>query len=343
MSENTLTANRSQKWDILKFILIFLVVLGHAADYYTGTHEHMRSLIFYIYVFHMPVFVFVSGLFAKRTVDEKRFDKMLGYIVIYLVLKIYIFIFKYFLGRNPVFNVFVESGMPWFMLALFAFNLITIALKKAPRAVVIIISILLACAIGYFPSVRDFLALSRIIVFYPFFYLGYCFDRSKIEHFCNGKTKKIVAAIILAVFAIFVFVQGDDIYSLRYLLTGRNPYNTLGKFETAGFLLRLLYYLVVTIIGACVIIVSPSKMPFGLCAKFGQRTLAVYGLHYGGLYLIYDILQLKPFLNETIGRYSEWSVVPVSVIITLFFSVDFFNKGLTFLLNLPSNLLKRKK
>ena len=73
----------------------------------------------------MPVFIFVSGLFAKRTVNEKRFDKMLGYILIYLILKLYIYAFKSALGRNPVFNVFVESGMPWFMLALFAFNLLT--------------------------------------------------------------------------------------------------------------------------------------------------------------------------------------------------------------------------
>lgn len=341
MSGNTLTANRSQKWDILKFILIFLVVLGHAADYYTGTHEHMRSLVLYIYIFHMPVFVFVSGLFAKRTVNEKRYDKMLGYIVIYLVLKLYIFIFKTILGKNPVFNVFVESGMPWFMLALFAFNLLTIALRKAPRVAVFVISVLLACVIGYFPSVRDFLALSRIIVFYPFFYLGYIFDRNKIERFCSGRSKKIIAAIILVISAVFVFVQGEEAYELRYLLTARNPYNTLGDFESAGFALRLLYYVVVGVIGACVIIVTPDKTPFGLCAKLGQRTLAVYGLHYGGLYIIYDMLELKPLLAQAIGQYSEWNIIPVSIAITLFFSLRFFNTGLTFLMNLPSMLLKK--
>lgn len=343
MGGNALTANRSQKWDILKFVLIFLVVLGHAADYYTGTHEHMRSLVLYIYIFHMPVFVFVSGLFAKRTVNEKRYDKMLGYLVIYLVLKLYIFIFKIILGKNPVFNVFVESGMPWFMLALFAFNLLTIALRKVPRIAVLTVSISLACIIGYFPSIRDFLALSRIIVFYPFFYLGYCFDRKKVECFCSGKEKKIIAAITLVLSAVFVFVQGDNAYELRYLLTARNPYNTLGDFESAGFALRLLYYVVVGVIGTCVIIVTPDKTPFGLCAKFGQRTLAVYGLHYGGLYIIYDMLGLKPFLAETIGRYSEWNIIPVSIAITLFFSMRFFNTGLTYLMNLPSMLIKKIK
>ncbi len=337
------SSQRTQKWDILKFFLIFTVVLGHAADYYTGSFEHIRSLVFFIYIFHMPVFIFVSGLFAKRTVNEKRFDKMLGYILIYLILKLYIYVFKFALGRNPVFNVFVESGMPWFMLALFAFNLLTVVLKKAPPAAVLAVNILLACVIGYFPSVRDFLALSRIIVFYPFFYLGYCLDRSRVESFCNSKNKKIAVALILVAAAILVFAVGDNMYELRYLMTGRNPYNKLGEFEAWGFVLRLLYYLVAGVVGASVIIIAPNKTPFGLCAKYGRRTLAVYGLHYGGLYILYDMLGLKQFLAELIGRYSEWSIIPVSIFITLFFSIEFFNKGLTFLMNLPAVILRKIK
>ena len=59
----TLVRNeRSSKWDILKFAMIFLVVLGHAAEYNLRSSESMRSLFFFIYTFHMPVFIFVSGL-----------------------------------------------------------------------------------------------------------------------------------------------------------------------------------------------------------------------------------------------------------------------------------------
>lgn len=334
-------SERTQKWDILKFFLIFTVVLGHAADYYTGSNEYVRSLVFFIYIFHMPVFIFVSGLFAKRTVNEKRFDKMLGYLVIYLVLKLYIYAFKIILGREAVFNIFVESGMPWFMFALFAFNFFTIILRKAPCAAVLAVNILLSCIAGYFSWVGDFLVLSRIIVFYPFFYLGYCLDRSKVESFCKGRNRKIVAALILIITAVSVFALGDNMYELRYLLTGRNPYNKLGDFEVWGFLLRFLYYIVAVIVGASVIVVTPDKTPSGLCAKYGRRTLAVYGLHYGGLYIIYDMLGLKSFLAQAIGIHGAWSIIPVSIIITLFFSIGFFNRGLTFLMNLPADIIKK--
>lgn len=354
MSISTINKERSQKWDILKFILIFSVVLGHAADNYTGSYEHIRSLFFFIYIFHMPVFIFISGLFAKKTVNEKRFDKMLGYIVVYIVLKLYVYAVKLLAGKNPELDFLTEGGAPWFMLALFAFNFITILVKKAPRTAVFSVSIILACIIGYFPDVRDFLAVSRVIVYYPFFYLGYCLDRQKLEHFCDGKAKKVTAAVIFIATAVFVFVQGDNIYWLRYLLTGRNPYYiSLGDAnpckimpeinENLGFLFRLIYFIAVIIIGGSLIVLVPKKTPFGLCAKLGQRTLAVYGLHFGALYLIFKILKLKPVFADIFGQYSEWIIIPIAIAVTLFFSIKFFNTALTFLMNIPCKITAKVK
>lgn len=354
MSSSILKSERSQKWDILRFFLIFTVVLGHAADNYTGTYEHMRSLFFFIYIFHMPVFIFVSGLFAKKTINEKRFDKMLGYIVIYIILKLYVYAVKLLAGKNPELDFFNEGGAPWFMLALFAFDFITILIKKAPRTAVFSVSIILACIIGYFPDVRDFLAVSRVIVYYPFFYLGYCLDRQKLENFCDGKVKKVTAAVIFIATAVFVFVQGDEIYWLRYLLTGRNPYYiSLGEAnpfkdmpeidENLGFLFRLIYFIAVTVIGGSLIVLTPKKTPFGLCAKLGQRTLAVYGLHFGALYLIFNILKLKPVFADIFGRYHEWIIIPIAIAVTLFFSIKFFNTGLTFLMNVPTKIYQKIK
>ena len=176
-----LQKTRSQKWDIVKFALIFLVVLGHVADYYAGSHEHIRSLIFIIYIFHMPLFIFVSGLFSKKTIENKSFDKLFGYVLIYVAIKLILHFFKIFVGRPSEFNFFVEGGAPWFMLALFFFNLITILVRKLRPAAVLSVSVLLACVAGFFPFIRDFLAVSRIFVFFPFFYLGYCIDRAKLE------------------------------------------------------------------------------------------------------------------------------------------------------------------
>ena len=57
------------RWvDSLKGILILLVVVGHfllkVEDHYV-----IETIYRLIYAFHMPLFVFVSGLLAKRTLD----------------------------------------------------------------------------------------------------------------------------------------------------------------------------------------------------------------------------------------------------------------------------------
>lgn len=59
-------------FDNLKFLLIFLVVFGHVL---TIVSEHSRAanaLINFIYLFHMPAFVFVSGMLAKRYYSRER-------------------------------------------------------------------------------------------------------------------------------------------------------------------------------------------------------------------------------------------------------------------------------
>lgn len=81
-------AKRIEKWDILKFFLIFTVVLGHIADFYTDKSEAMQYLYLFIYIFHMPLFIFVSGLFSKRTVNERRIDKIAGYMIVYFFTKL---------------------------------------------------------------------------------------------------------------------------------------------------------------------------------------------------------------------------------------------------------------
>ena len=58
---------RDLKLDGLKFIMIFLVVLGHLSYNDWGMETGLL-----IYSFHMPVFVFLSGYFTSRSTDAAR-------------------------------------------------------------------------------------------------------------------------------------------------------------------------------------------------------------------------------------------------------------------------------
>lgn len=64
-------AERNTQMDSLKFFLIFLVLVGHCLDINLGLHSN-NVLFRFIYSFHMPVFVILSGMMFK----EKNLKKL---------------------------------------------------------------------------------------------------------------------------------------------------------------------------------------------------------------------------------------------------------------------------
>ena len=57
-------------WDNLKFLLIIFVVIGHYTQQFRADNETLQRIYVFIYSFHMPAFIFVSGYFAK--VEPKK-------------------------------------------------------------------------------------------------------------------------------------------------------------------------------------------------------------------------------------------------------------------------------
>lgn len=69
---------RNSLFDNLKCLLIFLVVYAHFIENFQSIYasELTRIVYQFIYLFHMPGFVFVSGYFARKG-DGKIFEKVL--------------------------------------------------------------------------------------------------------------------------------------------------------------------------------------------------------------------------------------------------------------------------
>lgn len=321
-----MAAQRMQKWDILKFFLIFLVVVGHIADLYVKESGAMKALFMAIYTFHMPLFIFVSGLFAKRTVNEKKKDRIAGYLVLYIVIKFILWIYSAFRYGNVKFSIFSEGGLPWFMFVLFAYAVITIAIKDFSPKFILPMSILLACLAGYDGETGTFLSAARIIAFYPYYYLGYLLDVKKIEEHCKKKEAKIAAGIIVAVLVTVTVFFGERLYWLRPLLTGVNPFSTLGTCAKFGFLFRLGNYAVSGIISYAVIVLTPETTRFGIAAKYGRRTLPIYALHYIFIYILYYNFDMRNLLQSIAPAFDEWLAMLLAIPITFVSALPVFDK-----------------
>lgn len=320
---------RYEKWDNIKGVLIYLVVLGHISDMYRPNSTLFQSLFFYIYIFHMPLFIFITGLFSKNSINYKRYDKISFFLFLYLFLKIVYLVRNILFYGDTSFSLFTEKSARWYMLAIFFMHLAVICLKQFNKVFVVSFAILLACAVGYDPSINSFLALSRFFVFFPFFILGYYFDAKRVLDYFSDYRIKISSFIFLLVGAVITVLFIKEINWLAPILTGHVPYTMIPECRKWGFLVRLFYYPVVCVFCASIISVIPDKaMPF--ISKFGKNSLAIYAFHNIFYKTLYD-MNIASFMKAILPVHTNILVIPLAFFVTLFCSLDIFSDFLNFL------------
>lgn len=75
---------RDHLFDNIKALMLFLVPLGHTLDVFIADGNVEEILMKYIYLFHMPIFAFVTGYFTKN-LDKARENAVKKCLIPYLV------------------------------------------------------------------------------------------------------------------------------------------------------------------------------------------------------------------------------------------------------------------
>ena len=305
-------------FDNLKFFLILTVVLGHFADTVEGNPETYKSIFIFIYAFHMPLFLFCSGMFHS---NKNVFIKALRYISVGFLCKIIFTLSELFLNDVVYFKLLSDNGIPWYMFVLAVYVVITYAFRNIDKRFLLVISILLACFAGYDKSIGDYLYLSRIVVFYPFYLCGQMISKESIIKNGRKKSLKAVSACIIAIWLILCFTQEDTLTLLRPLFTGRNPFSVSEIFEKWGFLYRVLCYIITAVLSFALILLMPDKK-IPLITNFGTRTLQVYFWHWPFVLLLKK-LGVEAFLMESAVGETVWLIIGVAL--TLLLSTRLFS------------------
>lgn len=230
---------RNQYLDFCKGIAIFLVVLGHAVQYGSGT-EFLASSAFFddflfrlIYCFHMPLFMLISGyvcyaMFSRRTVLSalKRQARALllpaaCWTVLY---RVYLQLvgggfasmqaFLDWLARLP--GEILKSH--WFLWAVFWCSVIVLAVRKLAKDCVWLYPLIVALLL-LLPNLLIENCYLYVFVF-PYFVIGYLSARFGLA-IRKRKHIWIAAALSLVAFAaLFPWFSYDAyIYTTRISLT----------------------------------------------------------------------------------------------------------------------------
>lgn len=283
--------------------MILLVVFGHAVERACNLYLTDRSLFIFIYSFHMPAFLFISGLFAQKTVQADRYNwrKLLPYVLITLVLGFYRDLSIRLRNPNHGFSFYDQNKISWFMLALFACYSLAWLLRKVPGKVVLPASIAVGLAIGYVPFISEGFALSRIIVFFPFFYAGVKFDRKTFARILDRPFGRGLGAVLMTAWFIICLVFEKNVYLLRRLFTGQNNYDELPKALGSGpILYRALVYLISALIIFSFFTLVPRKV-IPRFTKYGSRTLSVYFWHLPVLDVILHTNWAVSLMKQNLG------------------------------------------
>ena len=317
--------SRVAKWDNTKAFLIILVVLGHAIGAFVDQSRILSNIYLWLTVFHMPLFMFLTGLFSKSFVnaDKFNFSKIISYVLLYYFIKITIHFTLFFCRGEGNFTLFAEKGTPWYILATAVFMSFTYAVKKLKPETVLIISLCLSLFVGYIDYIGDQLILSRIFTFYPYFFLGYMMQRDKLLGFVNKKWVRFASCGIIVVFTAGIFIAGHKFFSLRYVFSGNNPYIEYGNdWYPLGAGLRLGCYILSSVIGLSVLSVMPNKN-IPVFTNIGAKTLTVYSLHRQLLYVLHYTLLIDLTQNVS-DLYMTLIFVAGSVLISVLLSLKPF-------------------
>ena len=314
--EGEAVSTRIPLWDNIRFILIMLVVIGHYADEFKSVNEAFKSVYLFIYAFHMPLYLFISGLFYSK-VQEKQ--KILYYLSLGFFLKIVLVAIERLNGEiSPVFSLLSDAKTPWYMFVLAEYTVIMHYMAGLNKRYILIAFLVLGCVLGYDKNIGDTLYLSRIIVFFPFFLLGTMVNKEALFSFRKKYYPVLlpIALAVLGVWAYMSFFRLDKYYICRHLLTGRNPFNS--KVIEFGPLARGQCYFLSFLTGSAVIILAPGKQ-IPLITGWGKKTINVYFWHMPFYLLINKFFDLKHAVDFNGGGFV---VVLFAVAVCILFSAD---------------------
>ncbi|MEU6368385.1 acyltransferase family protein [Streptomyces sp. NPDC046931] len=173
---------RDAFFDNAKYLAIVLVAMGHSWEPLKGGSRVLQAAYMFVYAFHMPAFIVISGYFS-RSFDMRpdRLKRLVtGVLVPYVVFETAYVLFKRTVGGDPGLPISLLDPwyLTWFLAALFIWRMTTPLWKLVRQPVPLAVVIAMLASVS--PDIGDDLDLQRVLQFLPFFVIGLSL---KQEHF----------------------------------------------------------------------------------------------------------------------------------------------------------------
>ena len=287
---------RDERIDSVKYCLIVVVIAGHVIEY----SETMTSIIVWkwIYIFHMPLFIFISGYFSRKKDKElwPSIWKLLEPLIVFQTVAIITKLING--GETSLIDILTPWYVLWYLLSLIYWRLL---LQVIPESILRNAKLILPTAFGIsiltgFLPIDNFLSLHRTFAFLPFFFLGYCMRGKNL--FLPKKYQPLCFLFLILMVAVPLFFP-------QYLgiLTHSIPFGSIydGGFYNAAK--RMIVFSLAIPMSIAFINVCPNN-PW--IARQGRLTMQ---------YFIYHALAIIPLIVITMELNIPMSFVTATIYI----------------------------
>lgn len=287
--------------DNARYWVMLLVVIGHSLTQFTDM-DSARGVYVWIYSFHMPFFILISGYTARRFMgDARQVRRMVSTLVIpYLLLETTMqLITQHYTGKPDPLKILSPQWLAWFLAALVVWRLTTPIWRalKYPITVSIIISLLVGLI-----EIPNVLALPKILGFLPFYVVGLHMSRDRFERLSRPRVR--VASLVVLVSALVICYFSSKRWETDWLLWkqryGEDP---LGATALGGITQRAELLAIGFVLTFAALSLVPRRRSW--TTALGGRTFYCYLIH-GYIVLI---LGLKFEVFSRIDRFGVGAVI----------------------------------
>ncbi|GIH89686.1 acyltransferase family protein [Planobispora siamensis] len=266
------TKKREPYLDNVKFVLIALVVAGHSLVPTLDTHS-AKSAYLFIYTFHMPAFVLISGYLGRNFWNSNaKINKLVDTMLVpYVIVEIGYALLRYGLGQKWTLTIIDPAWLNWYLLALVLWRISSPIWTRMRQP--LLVAVVIYMMAGFSEISGDF-SLDRFFGLLPFYVLGMML---KPEHFDLLKPLwvRITSGVVVAgAAAVAIFIAPHVSLKPVYF---RYSFKKMGADWWIGLGVRGAILVAALILTFALLALVPRRETW--FSDLGTRTLYAYLLH----------------------------------------------------------------
>jgi fucose 4-O-acetylase-like acetyltransferase len=324
--QEAISSSRNYQFDNVKGLLILLVVWGHILAYKNGNADCIGYIHYFIYFFHMPAFIFISGFFSKNAVKlrDKAFEQ--------LILPYIVFNFLYEILSGDL-NIINPTNLYWYILSLAIMRIFLPYLNQFKPYIVMA----LLLVISYFSDflseeVWRTLSIGRVLGLYPIFMFGYYLDKDRLQKYVRHHKGCCIAYGLAATAVVFVLLKTGCL-SFDFA-----THNHLSEYGYAPWYRIVFMVLSVGMVFFLIAVLHDKRI--ALLSRWGEYSLLIYLFHMYFVKLVAYVFTQINFIENSSSMYMLCSFVS-AVAVTMLLSLDCWSKMYDTLKNRILKVAKR--